>query len=147
MNYVRFFRKVLFGSSIICLVLSIGFALRTFLFIHTSSRAQGEIVSLDALIDPNSGETNFFPVFSFLTQDGKMITVRSLVGSNPPSLSPGQHVAVLYSKANAEGAKLDNFSQLWFLSLCLVVIGVAHAIIAFGLWKFEQRRSRRSVAV
>jgi uncharacterized protein DUF3592 len=93
---------------------------------HSSRRSSG-----------TSTQRLAYSVVEFTSADGRSITFRNSVGSNPPSYGTGDQVDVLYPAGSPEDAAIDSFSSMWLLPLIfdlvgLVVAGVVTAVVVVG---------------
>jgi len=140
---VRFIRIVLLVSTSCCVVLCIGFAIYTAVFLGTAQKATGKVVQLNERYNSSAEAVEYAPVFSFAAQDGKTYTVSSSTASNPSGFAVGDSVTVLYSKSNPEGARIASFLQLWLVPMVLAIIGVVHGLIAGFLFFLERRKNRK----
>ena len=133
-------RIVLLVSTSCCVVLCIGFAIYTAVFLGTAQKATGKVVQLNERFDSAANAIEYAPVFSFATPDGKTYTESSSTASNPSGFAVGDSVVVLYSKSNPGGARIASFVQLWLVPMVFLIIGVAHGLIAGFLFFLERRR-------
>ena len=69
-------------------------------------------------------KTMFRPQVSFTIEDGRTVDLVGRVGSRPPRYNVGDTVGVLYNPQNPELACLDQFAELWFKTILLVLFGV-----------------------
>jgi hypothetical protein len=125
------------------LVIALGFALNTSMFLHSSVSATGTVVSLAPKRADNV--VSFAPVFTF-TAAGRSYTMTADVASNPPGFHVGQSVPVLYQTANPGHAKIASFGQLWFMVLIFGVVGAFMTAVGYALLQFGRARGRRAVA-
>jgi hypothetical protein len=95
------------------LVVGVGFAVYTSIFLLRSVETKGTIVRLDPVADNEAGTINYSPIFSFTSEDGQVHTIRSGVAPDPPEFREGEFVRVLYIRSHPGGAKLRSFWQLW----------------------------------
>lgn len=140
--------RIVFASSfVICLLISLGFAIRTELFIHSAVRATGIVQRLDQRFDDQDISPQFAPVFQFRADDGQSYTVDSDTATGPPSFAVGQEIPVLYPKGKPSGAVIDSFWELWLVSMILIFIGIAHGVISGCCFLVERRLDRRTQGV
>jgi hypothetical protein len=143
----RLFRLVFLASFCCCLLVSIGFAIRTALFTRNAARASAEVVRLNERFSENNDDAEFAPVFQFVAENGKSYTVTSSTATSPPSFTVGEKVQVLYRKSDPGGAEIDSLWQLWLVPIILVAIGLSHGVIGSILWLLERRQDRRTLPV
>jgi hypothetical protein len=141
---VRFIRIVFFFSSVCCLTLSVAFAVYTFIFIGTATRARGEVVKIEAHPDSEDNSGIYAPVLRFIASDGKAYTITSNISTSPPEFSVGQSVQVLYRQSDPEGARIATFGHLWLLPIVLAFIGIIHGLIGGACRRLERRFDRRN---
>jgi hypothetical protein len=125
------------------LVIALGFALHTSMFLHQSVSATGTVVRLAPQRANN--QVNFAPVFSFLAA-GTSYTVTADVASNPPAFRVGQSVPVLYQTTAPSHAKIASFGQLWLLAVIFGFVGAFMSAFGYALRQFTRSRGRRGVA-
>lgn len=77
--------------------------------------------------------TTFYPVVHFQTASGAPVAFRSAVGSERPTLSKGQQVAVLYDAAHPQEAKIRSFVQVWWVPATLGLVAALLAIVGAAL--------------
>jgi hypothetical protein len=140
---LRIFRIVLLGSCVCCLIIGLGLAIYTTLFLNSALRTTGEVVSLDERYDSQNQTTEYAPVFHFVAEHGKAYTVTSTTATHPAGFNQGDTVQVIYRKNNPEGATIDSFWQLWLGPVVLLFIGVSHGIIGGVLLLIERRLARK----
>jgi hypothetical protein len=127
------------GMSIVALAL----AIHTSLFLRNGARTQATVIALVPKTDPDEGNVDYYPQFSFQTPDGRSFSVASQTGSNPPGFREGQQVSVIYSPANPVDAKIDSFVQLWFLPLVFFFVGaMCLGVLRLNIY-LEKRRNRK----
>ena len=69
------------------------------------------------------------PTIEFSTPDGESVQFRGGVCSSPPAYDVGERVRVLYPAASPASARLDSFTENWFVSLVLGGIGSVFLLI------------------
>jgi hypothetical protein len=108
-------------------------------FVAGASHAVGTVVQLS--VDRNdNGSTVYYPIVAFTTARGDSVTVRSKVGSNPPSWRVGDAVDVLYDPADPQGARLAGFFHLHIGSFVFGILGLVFGAIG-GIWLYLVRRA------
>jgi hypothetical protein len=125
-----------------CVLISLGFAIHTDLFIHSALRATGIVRRLDQRFDDQSISPQYAPVFEFRADDGQSYTIASDTATGPPSFAVGQKVQVLYRRGKPGGAMINSFWELWMVPIILAFIGVAHGIAFGGCLVIEQHLDR-----
>jgi hypothetical protein len=136
------YRRLLRGACLIVgpcfLVIALGFAIHTIVFLRSSIEATGIIVSMDPKYDKGNDSKSYAPIFTFPTEDGQTFTVTSDFASDPPEFTVGQRVTVLYEKNHPIGARIASFWQLWGMSAMFNIFGVT----ATGTWYLLSRYDR-----
>lgn len=109
--------------------------------------ADGEVTDL-AYSSSSKGGGTYRPVVQFTTTDGKLVHMTSSTGSSPPSYARGDHVRVLYDRANPERAQIDSFMENWFGPLILGGMGLVFSLVGGGIvgYQVKQRRIRAWLA-
>ncbi len=129
---------VLFGLvGVACLV---AFAYTTVLqinFLNRSSEVKAVVV--DFQFDADGG---LLPVVQFLDpKSGNNITAVTSMSINPPEVSVGQEVSVLYDPENLSAqVVMNNFHEIWSLSMLLFAAGTVFTIAAILSYVFETKR-------
>lgn len=141
---LRIFRIVFAISFVTCLLVSLGFAIHTEVFVHSAVRATGIVRRLDQRFDDQEISPQYAPVFEFRADDGQSYTVASDTATGPASFAVGQMVQVLYRTGKPSGAVIDSFWELWLVPMILAFIGVADGIALGGCLFIEQRLDRRT---
>jgi hypothetical protein len=135
MKVIRFFRVTLLASGSICMFFAVIFGVRTAKFIGGGEKVRATIIANESKTDPD-GDLNYYPRLVFLTKDGNSVSVRSSTGTNPPYFSEGQEVTVIYDRSKPADARIDTFTQLWFLQLVLGFIGLGYLFLSWLLLLF-----------
>ncbi len=93
-------------------------------FIRDSVVTTGTVVDLvlEDSISDDSGPV-YYPVVSFITDDGETVEFKASYGSNPPRHSRGEKIKVRYDPYDPYGARLDSFFALWGIPVIFGVIG------------------------
>lgn len=99
-------------------LVAIGLAIYTSNFVRHASHAEGTITKLASYKEDDNTET-FAPTFTFNTTKGDTITKESIMHSNPPGFTVGEHVSVLFDQNNEQHAEIQTFGQLWFVPILL----------------------------
>ena len=102
-------------------------------FISGSNRANGVVTRM-----LQAGSSSY-PRVSFVDASGEPHVFDSKLRSNPPRYSPDDTVIVLYSRNRPGEAKIENFFELWFVTLVTGVIGLALGCAGLFLWVFRRR--------
>ena len=101
--------------------------IRTILFLIRSQKVKGTIVRMAYY--SNSKGSSYNPVFSFTTTDGRTIEAEDSLGSNPPQFRVGQSVNVLYDPNNPNRARINKWSNLYFVPLLLGGMGLCFSCV------------------
>lgn len=109
-------------------------------------RAEGKVLSLKEEYS-SSGTHNrgytYYPIVSYRTQDGRAVTFRDNIGSNPPSYDVGETVTVLYLEG--ELSKKSMIDRGWINWIFPGVFGLAAAGL-FWLLLYRLRKSEKPPA-
>lgn len=90
-------------------------------FIKAASTAEGTVIEMRQ--ERSKKSITYFPVFKYQTQQGKIIHVKSSVGTNPPEYQIGAKVNVLYHPNNPNEAEINSFWSLWLLTVVFGTLG------------------------
>jgi hypothetical protein len=123
-------------------LVGIGFGINTALFLRRCVSADGVVAALHPVRDAENGSTTYSPTFRFNSPDGATYTITSSTSSNPPEFAVGQHVRVLYLASKPANARIDSFTQLWFMAIALTAGGVLLALLGYILLRYERRVNR-----
>lgn len=95
-------------------------------FIRDSVVTTGTVVDL-VLEDSTSDDSGpvYYPVVSFITNDGETVEFKANYGSNPPRHSRGDEIKVRYDPYDPYKARLDSFFALWGITTIFGAIGLA----------------------
>jgi len=148
-------RSLFVGGLIMLCVGSILLAVAGFLtwrisgFIERSQVAQGTVTALDPVTsnrsDSDSGaKVTYAPVFTFVTGNGKTVSVTSHSSSNPPEFALAEPVTVLYTPSDPEDARIDTVWQLWGVPLLVGGIGLFLFVVA-GIFTLTLRFLKRQM--
>ena len=121
------------------LAASYGFYHHSKNFIASCAHADGTVVENVSGQMANDSSTVYYPKFSFQTPDGATHTIKSSAGSSPPSYSVGQHVPVIYTPGDPDGASVDSFMNLWFAATIFFVLGIAGWIGWIFWWIIDRK--------
>jgi len=93
-------------------------------FIRDSVATTGTVVDLvlEDSISDDSGPV-YYPVVSFMTNNGETVEFKASYGSNPPRHPRGDEVEVRYDPYDPYGARLDSFFALWVIPVIFGAIG------------------------
>lgn len=123
-------------------------ALSTRSFLASAERTQGTVTELVATRGSN-GSVLYRPVVVFRTGDGRDVTVRSTVASNPPAHDEGEAVDVLYHPAAPHEAQVGSFFSLWGGATVVGGIGSIFFLVGLGMIVVPavgERQARRLTA-
>jgi hypothetical protein len=112
--------------------------LHSYRLISTSRRVPAEIVALTTSRDLH-GRPLFAPTFQFNDADGRMHTVQSNSGSNPPSYHVGDSAVAVYIIGREDDAMLVDWPTLWGGPATLVTLGMAFLLAGSAMYAFPQR--------
>jgi hypothetical protein len=127
------------ADAVLFLLVAVGFALNTTIFLTRSIRAEGKITALLEVEDDDGGIT-YRPVFTFGTSNGTSQTIRSDAGSNPPGFELGQTVPIRYETADPSVARIDTFWQIWPFPVAFAIGGCVMGLVGwFFRWRVHKR--------
>lgn len=105
----------------------------------------GTVVELDREVESSSDgghHVYYYPSFEFTTSDGRVVTVRSTSGTNPPAHRIGERVRLWYDPENPEHMEIDSFAGRWRTVLVPGLMGAIFATIGTALLAWTIRRQR-----
>lgn len=114
-------------------------------FIANAERTRGTVVNL--VTGSSSMSAALMPVLRFNDREGNTVVFISQTGTNPPSWKIGDTAEVLYLPEKPEGARINDFFELWGGILVKSVIGLVFLLTAGGTTLFDtlQRQRERSL--
>jgi hypothetical protein len=118
------------------------FFIRTEVFLHRSISTDGTVIRLVADHDET---IHYAPVFAFIAQNGRAVTIQSTNYSAPPEFRVGQKVTILYDEDHPEDARIATHWQVHAPEDISGLIGLFFAGIGFGSLIYQRRRNRRSM--
>ncbi|MBL8097799.1 MAG: DUF3592 domain-containing protein [Anaerolineales bacterium] len=121
MNLNALFGLIPSCIGILLVLLGAFFWFRTKSFIGKAQQAKGTIVDLQ--YDSDSDGSGYYSVFKFKTINGQEIQKTNSVRTNPPQHKVGQVIDVLYDPANANDARINSTTNLYFVPLLLGGMG------------------------
>ena len=103
-------------------------------FLGQSSVAIGKLISYYALDSAyhEGARTHFFPIVTYLAQDGKKYEITSVAGYSSKKYPEGQEFKIRYATDDPSKAFVDNFLNLWAGPLALTAMGVIVLSLAAG---------------
>lgn len=105
--------------------------------VHTQGTVVDTVSSRDS-----DGDWSYRPVVVFTDESGARHRFTSSVGSNPPSHSRGETVAVIYSPWAPEQAMIDSFFDRFLIPLVFGGFGIVFAVIGLGVLAAYVRHQR-----
>lgn len=121
-------------------------------FLEEAVSVQGTVVALAKKRSEDS--VTYRPVVEFVTGNGEEVEFTSTMGTNPPRFSVGEQVEVLYLPAEPGDAKINDFADLWWMTIGMAGMGIpffAVGALIFLIGKFKNRKKaslqRTGVAV
>ncbi len=134
--------KYLFAVIGLGLLIGAGYmANNTRAFLARAVHAQGTVVDL-ASRRSSDHSLSYYPEVAFQDANGRTIRFQSASGSNPPSYSRGDKVAVLYLPSTPENARIDGFMGVWFGTVIVGGLGLVFFLIGGGIILAGVRKSR-----
>ncbi len=140
-----FSRAWLFGG-LGSLAIALGFGVYSAIFLSRAASAKGTIVGLHPVTNQDDGALNYAPVFKFTAEDGRSYTVMANVATNPPGVTVGQDIRVLYVRTDPAGAKLEQFWQLWSDMIVSAGLGAFLSPAGYLLLRYERRLQQREMS-
>jgi hypothetical protein len=114
-------------------------------FIQKATRAQGQIVGF-AIHRNSKGAGSYSPRVQYRTPSGEIIQFTSQVKTQqawwPAS---GSTVEVLFDSSNPHDARLNHFTDLWFMPIMLMCLG--GICLGIRAWIFRLNRSAKEPPV
>lgn len=110
-------------------------------FLEDATRTEGSVVEL--IESRSSDSTTYRPVVDFTTSAGDTIRFASSSGSNPPSYSVGEKVAVFYLADAPQQAHVDGYFSLWGAATIVGGLGSVFFLIGAGLMLVPMLKRRR----
>ena len=107
--------------------------------LENGARTEGVVISLDR--SRGSSRANH-PVVRFYTAAGREVVFHGSIGSNPPAYRIGEEVSVVYLPDRPDVAEIDNFLELWLLTLIVGLLGLVFSGLGFGAVAWQIRRDR-----
>ncbi len=104
-------------------------------FIFEGIKTNGKIIdferkSVGTPATRNKGPA-FFPIVSFTSQDGELITFISNSGANYYLYDVGEEVGVVYSSSNPRQAKIYSFLSIWAYPFGLFFLALLFLFFVF----------------
>jgi hypothetical protein len=127
------------GIAICCLagvalfVYSIIRIIRTVVFLRFSRKTAGTVVDF-ATAKNSDHHTTYLPIIEFMTEGNRIVRIVSTVASNPPAYQTGERVEIRFLPKNPEIARIDSFSEIWMVTIIVLLIaflclGIAYALV------------------
>lgn len=113
------------GFGFLLFAIAVIIFVRTRIFINKAQEVKGTVVEM--VYRRKSTKRNgggYLPVYQFRTIDGKKITAKDSLSSNPPRFQVGQEIDVLYNPENPHNARINNRLNLYFLPALLGGLGL-----------------------
>jgi hypothetical protein len=116
-------------------------------FLRESVTTDGTVVGLKPTHRVRRRRVTFAPVFRFVTEDGRPVTVVSHTSSNPPAFNLGEAVKVHYKKDHPDDALIDSFGQLWLGDIVFASAGALFTGIGLLILVAAGKENRRDLVV
>ncbi len=110
-------------------------------FLAEALSEQGTVIALAE--ERSSDSMSYSPVVQFVGRDGQRVEFTSSIGSNPASYSVGAPVQVLYLPANPQRAKINDFSDLWGMTVFMAVMGVPFFSVGALIFLIGRLKNRK----
>ncbi len=135
---------ILFLAIGILLLFASGFLVSDhYQFISSAKIGKGTVIDLE--YEQGSGKNNlgiYYPVITFIAQDGKTYTIRSSSGSNPPEYNKGEKVDIRYNPNNPNDVLLNDFFSQWGPVLLTGVFGLFFGGVGLVIWSAQAKRKK-----
>jgi hypothetical protein len=144
---MRFFILV-FGLVGLAMGAAAGWALwDTLSFRAGAMRAEGVVVDMYSVRSGTRQSVSSGPAVRFSApgaERGEEVSYEfsSRIQSDPPAYHVGERVAVLYRPENPADARIDGFTEQWFLPLLFGLFGVVFGGVALGFMVAQIRKRR-----
>jgi hypothetical protein len=149
--FLRFFCRVWLVCGLATLLVGLGFATYTSVWLLRSVPGQGTVIDLvpnvpgqGTVIDDGDGNISYCARFKFKAHDGNVYVATAGLATNPPSFEIGEDVRVRYLPTDPKSAKLSYFWQLWFEPVLCAGLGTLFTGAGYLLLRRERRSSLRS---
>ena len=125
---------------VVCLVIFTYATVLRIDFLNRSSEVKAVVV--DFQFDSDGG---LLPVVQFLDpKSGNNVKAVTSMSINPPEVSMGQEVSVLYDPENLSApVVMNNFHEIWSLSMLLFAAGTVFTVVAILGYVFEIKRNAK----
>jgi hypothetical protein len=134
-------------AGIAVLLLAAGLTAQTVSFLRHSVGATGVVDRLERVVRKSSRGTpqiSYAPVFSFVTSDGRTMTVTSRSSSSPPEFRAGEAVLVLYDPRHPQNARIDTFWQIWGAETITGGLGAVACLMTLACLASLRRQLQRN---
>lgn len=139
LSYLRTSMKVAMICGPLSLLLAIGCAAYTLVFLVRSIPGTGKVLDLKEQVDDH-GDVTYAPIFQFTANDGKRYTIESLVYSAPAGFDIGEAVEIRYLSGHPTNARIKSYWQTWGLETILAVLGTIFTAIGFALRRWMRKK-------
>jgi hypothetical protein len=130
------------ANAVTFLLVAAGSALNTTIFLARSVRTDGTITAFAQSVD-DDGSVSYFPVFTFVTRDGKGQTVQSHTGSGTLGFEVGDRVPVRYELVDPSTARIDTFWQTWPLAMLFAIGACLMGLSGWFLrWRIHKKLTK-----
>ena len=131
------------------LAVALGVVVQVLLFLGSSSRTDGVVVSLSTVQNAIrfTGENEstgvlYYPVVEYISGDGVLRQITGRRGTAEPRLRVGDGVGVIYRDASPAEARLDTVMGVWGSAIILAACGFLFVLISllapFGFGDTQQ---------
>ena len=133
-------RKIFGIIGSILLLVGLGSAIKTKIFIQHASEADGVVVLMIERSGGSGGGHSYAPSFMFHDTSGTLHTVQSKLSSSAPEFKVGDKIKVLFEPGAPDTAAINTFWQLWFTPVFFSLFGIALPILARVITRFQGGR-------
>lgn len=128
-------------------MIAAGSAWHVRVWIAKTKRADGTVVDYTPSLRSRGNTSDRRAIVRFMTEDWRVVDIRSRIGGTPRPYAIGERVIVLYQPAKPESALLSGWRELWLLPIgfaapAFVILAVATVLLISGLRTGTPARSR-----
>lgn len=111
------------------------------IFMATAAVADGRVIGGDWSGGSGSSRPTFHAVVQFSDANGRSVTYRDEIGTNPPSFRIGETVRIYYDPERPESALIDRGFWNWVLPMLVALGGFLALLGGLTLYRNVRRRA------